>query len=245
VGNLRLAGCVVAWGALLAALVTAAPACAAVWGYIDEQGRPHLATEQLDERYQLFFRGPTTAERAAAAKPPVSAADEAFVQTPIFKRLENHPNVKRYEPLIARFAKQYNLDAALVKAVVAVESAFEPLAVSPKGAIGLMQVIPDTGARYGLADDGKKSIAQKLLDPTSCSRTTCRLRWPRTTPARRRSRATTIACHRFRRRRNSSAWSRSSTRCTSRRRRRRRSRSASPFRGAESRSLSPPSRGSG
>ncbi|MFO1324517.1 MAG: lytic transglycosylase domain-containing protein [Burkholderiales bacterium] len=163
-GNLRLAGCVVAWSALLAG---AGPARAAVWGYIDEQGRPHLATEQLDERYQLFFRGPTTAERAAAAKPPASPADEAFVRTPIFKRLESHPNVKRYEPLIARYAKQYRLDAALVKAVVAVESAFEPLAISPKGAIGLMQVIPDTGARYGLADDARKTIAQKLLDPTT------------------------------------------------------------------------------
>src|SRR5262249_35476707 len=38
---------------------------AAVWGYIDEQGRPHIATEKLDDRYQLFFKGKTTQELAA------------------------------------------------------------------------------------------------------------------------------------------------------------------------------------
>lgn len=146
-----------------AALALAAPAHGAVWGYIDENGKPHIATEKLDERYQLFFKGPTAAELAEKARPPV----EPVVKTPIFERLERHPNVKRYEPLIARYAKEHDLDAALVKAVVAVESAYEPTAVSPKGAVGLMQVIPDTAARYGVTDDAKRTIAQKLEDPAT------------------------------------------------------------------------------
>jgi hypothetical protein len=37
--------------------------------------------------------------------------------------------------------------------------------VSPKGAIGLMQVIPDTGARYGVTGDARRTAAQKLADP--------------------------------------------------------------------------------
>jgi soluble lytic murein transglycosylase-like protein len=58
-----------------------------------------------------------------------------------------------------------SLDPALVKAVVAVESGFDPAAVSPKGAFGLMQLLPDTAARYGVIGDSKRSAAQKLLDP--------------------------------------------------------------------------------
>jgi soluble lytic murein transglycosylase-like protein len=58
-----------------------------------------------------------------------------------------------------------SLDPALVKAVVAVESGFDPAAVSSKGAFGLMQLLPDTAARYGVIGDSKRSAAQKLLDP--------------------------------------------------------------------------------
>ena len=71
----------------------------------------------------------------------------------------------RYQALIERNARARGIDAALVKAVIAVESAFEPAAVSPKGALGLMQVMPDTGARYGVAADRKRTLEQKLLDP--------------------------------------------------------------------------------
>ncbi len=150
----------VAFALLLAVSLRAG---AEVWGYIDEQGRPHVATERLDDRYQLFFKGRTSADAAANAAAPVP--DEAFVRTPIFRRIEGHPNVKRYEPLIARYASEYDVDVALVKAVVAVESAYEPAAVSDKGALGLMQVIPETAQRYGVTDDAKRTVAQKLLDP--------------------------------------------------------------------------------
>ena len=139
---------------------------AAVWGYIDEQGRAHLATEKLDERYQLFFKGKTEHEIAAddAAK-AASSRDEAFVRTPIFRRLEADPNVARYEPLIVRHAKAQGLDVSLVKAVVAVESAYQSAAISQKGAVGLMQVIPETAERYGISDDTTRTVEQKLLDP--------------------------------------------------------------------------------
>lgn len=152
----------------LACACVAMTARAAVWGYLDENGKAHIASEKLDERYQLFFKGKTEGEIAAdaaakAAPPP----NEDFVRTPIFRRIENHPNVKRYEPLIVRHAKMNAIDAALVKAIVAVESAYEPAALSHKGAIGLMQVIPDTAARYGIVDDAKRTVEQKLLDPAT------------------------------------------------------------------------------
>jgi soluble lytic murein transglycosylase-like protein len=53
------------------------------------------------------------------------------------------------EPLVQRIAKLHGVHAALLKAVIEVESGFNALARSPKGAIGLMQVMPATAARYG------------------------------------------------------------------------------------------------
>ncbi|MNN29797.1 Soluble lytic murein transglycosylase precursor [compost metagenome] len=77
----------------------------------------------------------------------------------------NHPNIALVDPIIRQIAAAQNVDPALVKAVMAVESGFNPSAVSPKGAIGLMQVIPDTGVRFGIAADKRRSVEQKLTDP--------------------------------------------------------------------------------
>lgn len=57
-----------------------------------------------------------------------------------------------YDRLIQRMARTHQVEPALVKAVMHIESAFNPHAVSDKGAQGLMQVMPETGQRYG-ADD--------------------------------------------------------------------------------------------
>jgi soluble lytic murein transglycosylase-like protein len=152
--------------ALLLALATGVPpARAEVWGYVDAEGAAHVATEKLDERYQLFFKGSTRADRDATALAADAAAREVFRATPIFRRMVDHPNIERFQGLIDRNARARGLDAALVKAVIAVESAFDPAAVSAKGALGLMQVVPETGARYGVAADGKRTLEQKLLDP--------------------------------------------------------------------------------
>jgi soluble lytic murein transglycosylase-like protein len=57
-----------------------------------------------------------------------------------------------YEPLLQRVAKAHGLHPALLAAVIEVESGFNARAQSPKGAIGLMQLMPDTAARYGTYD---------------------------------------------------------------------------------------------
>jgi soluble lytic murein transglycosylase-like protein len=57
-----------------------------------------------------------------------------------------------YDHLIRQAAQEHQLDFALLKAIMHVESAFNPYAVSDKGALGLMQVMPATGKRYGLFD---------------------------------------------------------------------------------------------
>ncbi|MGH8618110.1 MAG: lytic transglycosylase domain-containing protein [Burkholderiales bacterium] len=150
--------------ALAAACGVSPSARADLWGYVDEKGVTHFATEQRDERYTLFFKGRSSLD---APPPAPSGPDEALQNTRLYRRVAEHPNLRRYAPLIDEHAKAHALDPALVRAIIAVESGFEPTAISPKGAIGLMQVIPATGARYGLAADRQRTLEQKLADPAT------------------------------------------------------------------------------
>ena len=146
-------------------VLAAGVARADLWVYVDESGKSHFATGQVDSRYTLFYKGRTNLD----LPPPPAPIPHDFEGAGeiIRTRVDGHPNVARFAPLIEHHAKANGLDPALVKAVVAVESAFDPRAVSPKGAVGLMQVVPATGERYGLAADAKRSVVQKLLDPAT------------------------------------------------------------------------------
>ena len=158
-------------GLLARSLMASAFAAAAtavhadLWVYRDEQGKAHFAPTQVDDRYQLFYKGTTNLD-VPPAPAPVPPDFEGAGEI-IRNRVKDHPNVLRYAPLIEQHASRQGLDPALVKALVAVESAFDPNAVSPKGAVGLLQIIPATAERYGLAADAKRSIEQKLKDPAT------------------------------------------------------------------------------
>lgn len=55
-----------------------------------------------------------------------------------------------FEPLVLQHARRTNLRPGLVRAVIQVESGFNPRATSPKGAMGLMQLMPATAAELGV-----------------------------------------------------------------------------------------------
>lgn len=82
-----------------------------------------------------------------------------------------------YDALIAEAAERYGLNPALIKAVMRTESAFDPLAVSPVGAQGLMQLMPALAEEMGVknAFDPRENILggakylRKLLDSTKGS----------------------------------------------------------------------------
>ncbi len=57
---------------------------------------------------------------------------------------------RTYDPVIADVAARYRVDKSLVKAVIRTESGFQPQAISPKGARGLMQLMPTTASMHGV-----------------------------------------------------------------------------------------------
>jgi len=80
-----------------------------------------------------------------------NAQPRAELERPTPGRISSN-NRQALTPHINRIARKYNVEAALVKAVIAAESGFDPQAVSVDGAMGLMQLMPATAADYGLED---------------------------------------------------------------------------------------------
>lgn len=132
------------------------PAGAAIYGFVDDVGVWHFAVERVDGRYRRLD-GISLGQAATPARGEISRESRV-------DRISRHSAVSAYEPLLQRAAEDAGIELALLKAVVAAESGFNPDAVSPKGAVGLMQVMPATGARYGLPDD-PHSASAKLRRP--------------------------------------------------------------------------------
>lgn len=109
------------------------------------------------------------AEVGRGARPPAPAASMALV-VPIpvrvpaayrrtFRILSEHPELTdRYDELILRYSRLNGLKPRLVKSIIAAESEFDPGALSPRGARGLMQVVPPTAAEMGASP-------RRLSDP--------------------------------------------------------------------------------
>ena len=151
--------------AALLALGIAPLAHAEVWGYVDPKGVAHFATEKVDERYELFFRGGESFDTSRG----VGTARAVAVPTAaprLIAFFEVSPNYKVVKHHLREASRANDVDYELLKALIATESGFDAGAVSPKGAVGLMQIMPATAERYGVSSDTKKRIEQKLADPS-------------------------------------------------------------------------------
>ncbi|MEE9606444.1 MAG: lytic transglycosylase domain-containing protein [Myxococcota bacterium] len=122
-------------GAAALALALAGPAAAGqiVYAFVDSRGVVHFTNVPNDPRYAKMV----LAERGGLR--PAGPSHGA-------------PADWRFDGLIKLTARENSLPPALVKAVIAAESAFDPDAVSHKGAQGLMQLMPRTAAQLGVAD---------------------------------------------------------------------------------------------
>ncbi|MBU3145588.1 lytic transglycosylase domain-containing protein [Clostridium sp. CF012] len=70
----------------------------------------------------------------------------------------------KYEDHIVKYSQKYNIDPSLVSAVIKAESNFNGKAVSPRGAYGLMQIMPDTGLWIAKNMELKDFKEEKLYD---------------------------------------------------------------------------------
>jgi len=82
---------------------------------------------------------------------PVSTV-RGFVPDEVLEEIGSAPPGADVRALAIAAARRHGIDPALVLAVVSVESAFQPQAVSPKGAVGLMQLMPRTANALGVED---------------------------------------------------------------------------------------------
>jgi len=149
----------------------ATSAHADVWSFVDGRGVTHFAVEQVDPRYQLFFRGDNfdsqrdglphagrTGLRPPALQEAATKLASYLAASPLYQQVRHH---------VERTAQSSGLDDELLKALIATESGFAVHAVSPKGAVGLMQLLPATAERFGVRADRRRSVADKLTDPAT------------------------------------------------------------------------------
>ena len=131
-------------GALAAAATVAPGADADIYQYVDAQGTIHFTNTKNDPRSRVYIRG----DRALRANGYAGAP--AGVAVPPSDR--DAARFTRYDEWIHEAATLYQIPAQLVRAVIKVESDYDPRAISVSGARGLMQLMPDTASRLEVRD---------------------------------------------------------------------------------------------
>ena len=115
------------------------PAAANIYTFTAADGSVSLSNVPTDDRYALLIG----AEKSEVAPSPT--ADSSHFPACIAAKAH-------YDQIVAETAHTYGLESALLHAVISVESRYNPAAVSKKGATGMMQLMPGTAKRYGVAD---------------------------------------------------------------------------------------------
>jgi hypothetical protein len=139
-------------------LAAAVPARAEVWAYVDGDGVAHVAPQQVDSRYRRVL-GDAPGRGAEVVDGKSDHADGLLLW------LQFAPQAKALAPLLREASAEHGVDEDLLRALIAVESGFNAKAVSPRGAIGLMQITPVAGDRYATASERSTPAMTRLLDP--------------------------------------------------------------------------------
>jgi soluble lytic murein transglycosylase-like protein len=121
------------------ALFISTEVVADIYKYTDNAGRVYYTDEPRNSMYKRIIK--TNAFRYSSSSNYTGKVN-AFAGA----------NKKRFTDLIEQAANRHQVDAKLVHAVIQTESAYNSTAQSPKGAVGLMQLMPDTARRFGVTD---------------------------------------------------------------------------------------------
>jgi soluble lytic murein transglycosylase-like protein len=122
-------------GAALVQLIAVPIVSADIYLKRDRFGVLHFTNVPTDKTYKVLMRESVSPIRPRG--PGVRAGALSM-------------DSRTFDPIIADVAGRYRVDRALVKAVIRAESGFQPHAVSPKGARGLMQLMPGTALMHGV-----------------------------------------------------------------------------------------------
>jgi len=123
----------------LSIFLSANPSLAGIYRYVDENGVIHFTNCPRDPQFQLYIR---------ESKEDVGIESPAQTSTPSFSSADS----RNFDSFITEFAKKYEVDFALIKAIIRAESGFNPYAISRKGAKGLMQLMPETALRMKVSN---------------------------------------------------------------------------------------------
>ncbi len=144
VGGWRVAPVARVAALALACALPAQLALADIYSFVDRDGVVHYTNVQpANAGYRRLYHTSDSGELYAAHK-------GTFTQT--FGRRGDPERLRRYDTHIQEAAQLYQLPGAFIRAIVQVESNFYPDAVSQDGAVGLMQLMPDTAASMGVLD---------------------------------------------------------------------------------------------
>jgi len=121
---------------LLCLLFITTLSSAGIYRYEDEDGVIHFTNCPRDPEYRLYIR---------ESNEDVGEESRAVPLLPT-------RDLRVYDSLISEFSKKYEVDSALIKAIIRAESGFNPHAISRKGAKGLMQLMPETATRWNVSN---------------------------------------------------------------------------------------------
>ena len=150
---------------LLALVIPVIPSSlrADIYRFQDERGVVHFTNAPTDSKFRLFLKEPQTSRTGSPSK----GNSKTFPSS-----ISNLNNYLHLAPHIDGASQQYGIDPKLIQAIIHVESNFDPQAVSPKGAQGLMQLMPQTARDLQVSDafspkeniDGGTRYLRYLMD---------------------------------------------------------------------------------
>lgn len=120
------------------------PAIADVYGLSGDDGTIFLTDNDEGRHYQLLGTEPAIQESSIKWEDKSNPDTSAFT----FKHLNN----AAFKDEIRHAAQENQIDINLIHAIISVESNYNPRALSSKGAVGLMQLMPSTARRFGVVD---------------------------------------------------------------------------------------------